>query len=68
MTFPTDLSGAPILVTMEPWDDYDTEPLSPFPFRLLGATIPGDAEPRVNYAMSALLDLMPKGRATVASR
>lgn len=68
MTFPTDLSGAPILVTMEPWEDYDTEPLSPFPFRLLGATIPHDAEPRVNYAMSALFDLMPKGTATVASR
>jgi len=64
-TFPTDLSGVPIFVTMEPYEQFDTEPLSPFPFKLFEATIPLDAVPHTNYDMTSLYDARPRGTATV---
>jgi hypothetical protein len=68
MTFPTDLSGTLVFVTMEPWEGYDVEPLSPFPFKLLEAGIPPDAVPHTNYSMTSLFDGIPRGTATVASQ
>lgn len=66
LVFPTDLSGIPILVTMELADSFDIEPDSPFWFGLLEATIPLDAEPHTNYDMASLSPIMPRGTATVA--
>ena len=65
LTFPTDLSGTSIFITMEPYEEYDTEPLSPFPFKLLEATIPLDALPHTNYDMTSLYGARPRGTATV---
>ena len=65
LTFPTDLSGSTIFVTLEPYEQYDTEPLSPFPFKLLEATIPLDAVPHSNYDMTSHYDVRPRGTATV---
>ena len=65
MTFPLDLSGSPIFITLEPWEEYDVEPLSPFNVRLLEATIPADAVAGTTYDMTSLLGVMPRGTATV---
>lgn len=65
LSFPTDLSGIPVFVTLEPWNEYDLEPSSPFPFRLLEATIPLDAVPHTTYAMTSLYASLPGGTATV---
>jgi len=68
LTFPTDLSGVPIFVTLEPWNEYDLEPLSPFPFRLLEATIPLDAVPHTTYQMTSLFSSLPRGTMTVLTQ
>jgi hypothetical protein len=68
LTFPMDLSGASLLVTMEPWEEYDVEPLSPFPFRLVEATIPADAAAHTTYAMTSLYSVLPKGTLTVVTQ
>jgi hypothetical protein len=65
MVFPTDLSGAPIFVTLEPWEEYDVEPLSPFNFLFLSATIPADATAGTTYTMTSLFNVFPRGTATV---
>jgi len=70
LTFPTDLSGTSIFLTMEPWKDaygtdWDKEPLSPFPFKLLEATIPAGAADHVMYDLTSLLDALPRATATV---
>ncbi len=66
LVFPTDLSGVPILVTMELADTFDIEPSGPFWFRLLEAVIPQDAQPHTNYDLTSLSGVFPKGTATVA--
>lgn len=65
LTFPTNLSGLPILVTMELADTFDVAPSSPFFFGLLEAQIPLDAEPDTNYDMTSLFDVFPRGTASV---
>jgi hypothetical protein len=68
LSFPTDLSGVPIFVTMEPWNEYDVEPSSPFPFRLLEATVPLDAAPHTSYSMTSLYGSLPRGTVTVMTK
>jgi hypothetical protein len=65
MVFPTDLSGAPLFLTLEPWEESDIEPLSPFKFPILRATIPADATAGTTYTMTSLFNLFPRGTAVV---
>ncbi len=65
LTFPPNLSGATVFVTLEPWMEWDVEPDAPFPFRILEAQVPADATPLTVYEMTSLADQLPSGTATV---
>lgn len=65
LSFPLDLSGASVFVTMEPWNEWDVEPGSPFSLRLMEAAIPSDAIPGTTYDLISLFDALPTGTATV---
>ena len=65
LTFPLDLSGATVLVTMEPWAEWDLEPESPFFLRLFDFEIPAGAEAETPYDMIPRVDQLPTGTATI---
>jgi len=65
LTFPTDLSGTEVFITMEPWQQWDVAPDEPFFIRLLEADIPIDANPGTVYGMTSLFSQLPQGTATV---
>jgi hypothetical protein len=65
LTFPTDLSGTEVFVTMEPWQQWDLSPNDPFFVRLLHGDIPPDAVPETVYGMTSVSDQLPRGTATV---
>jgi hypothetical protein len=65
LTFPMDLRGAEVFVTLEPWERWDVRPESPFFVRLLQAQIPQFAQPGQAYPMESLLHSLPKGTARV---
>jgi hypothetical protein len=65
LTFPADLSGTSVFVTMEPWDTWDTEAQSPFFLRILEAQIPAEPVSGTPYDMTPRTDLLPSGTATV---
>jgi hypothetical protein len=65
LTFPPNLSGATVFVTLEPWMEWDVDRDAPFPFRILEAQIPADATPQTVYEMTSLVDQLPSGTATV---
>jgi hypothetical protein len=65
LTFPTDLSGTQVFITMEPWQQWDVAPDEPFFLRILEAEIPSGANPNIVYAMTSLFNRLPGGTATV---
>lgn len=65
VTFPTDLSGGTVFVTLEPWDTWDVEPADPFFLRVLEGQVPAGAEADVPYPMANLAQGLPSGSATV---
>ena len=67
LTFPVDLSGASVLVTMEPWAEWDFEPDAPFFLTLLETQIPADAAPETLYQMTSRVNELPTGTATIQS-
>ena len=64
VTFPLDLKGASLLITLEPYSDWDIEPDAPFFVKLLEADIPTDAASLTSYYMTSVANL-PTGSATV---
>jgi hypothetical protein len=67
LTFPLDLSGASVMVTMEPWAQWDLEPEAPFFLRLFELEIPAGAEPETPFEMTSLVSHLPTGTATIQS-
>jgi hypothetical protein len=65
LTFPTDLSGGKVYVTLEPWQQWDNDLDEPFFIRILEGDIPAEATPNTVYAMTSLVDQLPRGTATV---
>lgn len=65
LTFPTDLSGASVLVTMEPWAQWDLEPDSPFFLKIFELQIPADGAPETLYEMTSRVGELPTGTATI---
>lgn len=65
LTFPPDLSGASVFITIEPWMGWDTAPDQPFSLRILEAQVPLDAAPQASYEMTPLVGQLPFGSATV---
>ena len=65
VSFPLDLAGGQVFVTMEPWEEWDVAPERPFPFRLMSAQIPQDAEDRIPYVLESLFGEFPRGVVTV---
>jgi hypothetical protein len=65
LTFPTDLSGGKVYVTLEPWQQWDDDQNAPFFIRILEGDIPVGANPNTVYAMTSLVDQLPRGTATV---
>lgn len=65
LTFPVNLSGASVFVTMEPWAEWDLEPDTPFFLRLFEIQIPAGATPETLYEMTSRVDELPTGTATI---
>jgi hypothetical protein len=65
LTFPLDLSGGTVFVTVEPEGEWDAFPDEPFYIRLLEGTIPENPVAMVLYGMTSLVSELPTGTATV---
>lgn len=63
LTFPTDLSGSTIVVSIEPSPDNSAEP---FAFKPLVSAVPQGAETLVDYVMTTDTSTLPTGTATKA--
>jgi hypothetical protein len=64
VTFPLDLSGASVFITLEPW--YDPHPESPSPYKILQATVPASAVNLQTYTMDAVAaNNLPTGTVTL---
>ena len=60
-TFPLDLRGATVIVTIEPWDEYDTDEGTPFYLRVLEADISAAATDHQTYFMNTVTGSLPTG-------
>jgi hypothetical protein len=67
LTFPPDLSGAQVFVTLEPRAELDTDREAAFFLRILEGTIPADASPLTLYEMTFPAEGSPSGSAMVES-
>lgn len=65
LTFPADLTGARVFVTLEPWMEWDKEPEAPFFIRLLDGQVPPEAVPGAVYSLTSLVSELPSGTALV---
>ncbi len=65
LTFPLDLSGRTVFVTLEPRGEWDVEPGSPFFLRILEGEVPAEGAPKTLYSMTSRTDQLPTGTATV---
>lgn len=65
VSFPLDLAGASVMITVEPWNEYDDNEEKPFFLKVLAANIPPDAADHVTYDMSASNEPLPAGTATL---
>ena len=61
VTFPDDLSGQKVVLTIEPFPDFSTEP---FILKPLAGDIPANAASDTNYELSNQAAAMPKGSVT----
>ncbi|HEX6332996.1 MAG TPA: hypothetical protein VFZ78_02150 [Flavisolibacter sp.] len=60
LTFPTDLSGSTIVITIEPYPD--TSP-DPFFLKPLAGMVPANAMQHVSYMMTNVASMLPQGEA-----
>ena len=67
LSFPVDLTGASVMITVEPWYEYDDNQEEPFFIKILVADIPPDVTDHVTYDLSAGTDPLPAGTATLTS-
>ncbi|HUU29124.1 MAG TPA: hypothetical protein VM123_15055 [archaeon] len=65
LSFPIDLAGASVMITVEPWNGLDDNTDKPFFLKLLAADIPVSAVDHTTYYMSAVTVPMPSGTATL---
>ena len=65
LSFPINLAGASVMITVEPWNEYDDNEEEPFFLNVLVADIPPDAADHITYEMSASSDPLPTGTATL---
>lgn len=65
VSFPIDLTGGSVFITMEPWNEWDVAPGSPFFLRLMEAAIPSGVLSGTTYDLNSRFDLLPRGTATV---
>lgn len=65
LSFPLDLAGASVMITLEPWEENDDNRAEPFFIKVLAAEIPTDAADHINYYMNAATDPLPTGTATL---
>jgi hypothetical protein len=64
-TFPMDFSGGYVLVTLEPWNEFDVLPAEPFPWRLFEADIPTQPVAQTIYGLTSLYSSFPTGTVVV---
>jgi hypothetical protein len=64
-TFPVDLRGAPVYITVEPWQDFDVAVEDPFWLRVLEGVVPAEAEAGIQYPLASVVGDFPSGTATV---
>jgi hypothetical protein len=67
LTFPPDLSGAQVFITLEPRAELDTDRDGAFFLRILEGAIPAEASPLTLYEMAFPAGGIPSGSATVDS-
>ncbi len=67
LTFPTDLSGCQVMVTVELLDSYDLEKSKPFFLKVLSAQVPAGASDHTTYYMTSETGGLPTGTATVTA-
>ena len=67
VTFPLELSGASVFVTIEPWHEYDVYPEDPFFVRILEGQVPAVPAAQTPYGMTSLASQLPTGTATIQS-
>ena len=65
LTFPVDLRGMELFITVEPFPDTGPEPFTIEPLR---GTIPDDAIDHTHYAVENTADNVPSGTATLTER
>jgi hypothetical protein len=63
--FPLDLTGASVYITVEPWEDFDVAPDTPFFLRVLQGEVPAGAESGIQYGLTSVVGEFPTGTATV---
>lgn len=63
LSFPVDLRGTEIAITVEPVPDTSADP---FPIKPIGGTVPADAVDHVVYAASNTADSLPTGTARLS--
>ncbi len=62
LTFPRDLRGTEVVITVEPVPDTDP---GPFPLVPLRGTVPADAQDHTHYEVDNVADQLPVGTATI---
>ncbi|MBT8398360.1 MAG: hypothetical protein HKO65_18260 [Gemmatimonadetes bacterium] len=65
LSFPPELVGSSLFVTVEPWMSWDVEADLPFFLRLLDTQVPADALPMTSYDLVSLEGQLPTGTATI---
>ncbi|MCE5273479.1 hypothetical protein LLH00_19550 [bacterium] len=67
LTFPTDLSGSEIMVTVEPLDAYDLDKSKPFYLKVLSGQVPAGAADHATYFLNKDTGGLPTGTAHVTA-
>jgi len=65
LTFPPDLAGAEVFLTLEPQGEYDVDRDAPFFLRFLEATVPAEPAASTFYGLMATGEFLPSGTVTV---
>jgi hypothetical protein len=67
MTFPADLTGSEVMVTVELMDSYDVDEDAPFYLKVLSGTVPAGAADHTTYYLNSVTSGLPTGSATVTA-
>ena len=65
VTFPLDLAGATVFISLEPFHQWDVYPEDPFYLRILQTQVPANPVASAPYQMTLLRSQLPTGTATV---